>query len=42
LIYVEDGSAPKTGVPSAPDHVIVEDCSDRDDFEDDEVDYSIF
>ncbi|KAJ6912008.1 hypothetical protein NC652_022326 [Populus alba x Populus x berolinensis] len=44
LIFVEEGSVPQPIVssPSTPDHVIVEDCSDKDDYDEDEVDYSAF
>ncbi|KAH8499709.1 hypothetical protein H0E87_015081 [Populus deltoides] len=42
LIFAEEGSVPQSIVssPSTPDHVIVEDCSDEDDYDEDEVDYS--
>ncbi|KAL9400726.1 hypothetical protein Peur_004575 [Populus x canadensis] len=42
LIFAEEGSVPQPFVPSpsTPDHVIVEDCSDADDYDDEEVDYS--
>ncbi|KAJ6880877.1 hypothetical protein NC652_034033 [Populus alba x Populus x berolinensis] len=42
LIFAEEGSAPQLIVssPSTPDHVIVEDYSDDDDYDEDEVDYS--
>jgi len=42
LIFAEEGSVPQSIVssPSTPDHVIVKDCSDEDDYNEDEVDYS--
>ncbi|KAJ6976289.1 hypothetical protein NC653_031974 [Populus alba x Populus x berolinensis] len=42
LILAEDGSSPQpvASSPSTPDHVLVEDCSDEDDYEDEIVDYS--
>ena len=42
--YVEEGSIPQQIVSSlsTPDHVLVEDCSDKDDYDEDEVDYSNF
>nr|TKR85172.1 hypothetical protein D5086_0000250250 [Populus alba] len=42
LIFAEEGSIPQPIVssPSTPDHVIVKDYSDEEDYEEDEVDYS--
>ncbi|KAJ6880914.1 hypothetical protein NC652_034054 [Populus alba x Populus x berolinensis] len=42
LIFAEEGYAPQLIVssPSTLDHVIVEDCSDDDDYDEDEMDYS--
>ncbi|KAJ6973815.1 hypothetical protein NC653_033978 [Populus alba x Populus x berolinensis] len=42
LFFAEEGAVPQSIVssPSTPDHVIVEDCFEEEDFEDDEVDYS--
>jgi len=42
LIFAEEGSVPQPFVPSpsTPDHVLVEDCSNEDDYDEDEVDYS--
>ncbi|KAL3573172.1 hypothetical protein D5086_027076 [Populus alba] len=42
LFFAKEGAVPQPIVssPSTPDHVIVEDCSDEEDFEEDEVDYS--
>jgi len=42
LIFAEEVSVPQQIVssPSTPDHVLVEDCSDEDDYDEDEVDYS--
>ena len=43
LIFVEEGSTfqPIVSSPSTPAHVIVEDCSNDDDYDEDEVDYSV-
>ena len=42
LIYADEGSVPQQIVssPSTPNHVLVEDYSDEDDYDEDEVDYS--
>nr|TKR97769.1 hypothetical protein D5086_0000209690 [Populus alba] len=42
LILAEDGSSPQPfdSPPSTPDHVLVEDCSDEDAYEDEIIDYS--
>ncbi|KAL9384526.1 hypothetical protein Peur_021536 [Populus x canadensis] len=42
LIFAEEGSTPSPIVtsPSTLDHVLIEDCSDEDDYDEDEVDYS--
>ncbi|KAJ6958815.1 hypothetical protein NC653_040439 [Populus alba x Populus x berolinensis] len=42
VFFAEEGAVqqPIVPSPSTPDHIIVEDCSDQEDFEDEEVDYS--
>ena len=42
LIFAEEVAVPQQIVssPSTPDHVLVEDCFDDDDYDEDEVDYS--
>ncbi|KAJ6947100.1 hypothetical protein NC651_001711 [Populus alba x Populus x berolinensis] len=44
LTLAEEGSSPQpvASSSSTPNHVLVEDCSDEDDYEDEVVDYSTF